>query len=75
MTHLYAVVDSDAAQSKIGSALLASGWDARGRSGRSAGASSASAWPTSPTRRSSTRPPAPPGMELLSVSTSRCERA
>ena len=73
VTHLYAVLDSDAAQSKIGSALLASGWAevdlgafCKGQFGVRL-ADVADPTIVDP-------PPAPPGMELLSVSTSRCER-
>jgi hypothetical protein len=72
VTHLYAVLDYDRASSQIGTGLRADGWDARGAGGFCRGQFgvrlSDVADPTI------TDPPAPPpGMELLSVSTSRCE--
>ncbi|WP_456785937.1 hypothetical protein [Cellulomonas sp. P5_C5] len=72
VTHLYAVVDSAAAQAKVGSGMLAGGWDAvepgtfcRDQFGvrLSDVADPSIEDPPSP----------PPGMELLSVSTGRCE--
>ena len=73
MTHLYAVLDSDAAQSQIGTGLLADGWDALGDGSfcrDQFGVRLADV--ADPTIVDP--PAAPPGMELLSVSTSRCDR-
>jgi hypothetical protein len=74
VTHLYAVVDSSTAQAKLGSALVADGWDSVGPGSfcrdqfgvRLSGVADPTM--TAP-------PPPPPGMELLSVVTSRCEGA
>ena len=73
VTHLYAVVDFETAKSAIGTELLTRGWDALGDGsfcqGQFGVRLAAVADPTI------VDPPAPPpGMDLLSVSTSRCER-
>jgi hypothetical protein len=73
VTHLYAVIDFEIARNQVGAALLADGWDLLGAGGFCRDLFGVRlddvADPTI------TEPPAPPpGMELLSVSTSRCER-
>ena len=73
VTHLYAVLDYESAKSQIGTELLAGGWDALGDGSFCRGqfgvrlADVADPTIVAP-------PAAPPGMELLSVTTGRCER-
>jgi hypothetical protein len=73
VTHLYAVLDYTTARSKVGTALLTSGWDALDPSTYCQGRFGVRLADTADP--SMVDPPVPPpGMELLSVSTSECER-
>ena len=73
VTHLYAVVDFENAKSQVGTELLTRGWDALGDGSFCQGqfgvrlADVADPAIVDP-------PAAPPGMDLLSVSTGRCNR-
>ena len=73
VTHLYAVIDSGTARSQVGTELLASGWDTVG-----VGTFCRDQFGVRLTDVADPTivdpPAAPPGMELLNVSTSRCER-
>jgi hypothetical protein len=74
VTHLYAVLDYESAKSQIGTGLLADGWDALGDGSFCRGEFGVRlADVADPTIANP--PEAPPGMELLSVTTGRCERA
>lgn len=71
VVHLYAVTDAGAAQAEVGAALVAEGWHARDAGGfcrDGFGVTFANA-----ADPSMVDPPAPPpGMELLSIRTTRC---
>lgn len=73
VSYLYAVVDSGTARADVGTELLARGWEALGDGAYCRDQFGVRMTDTAdPTIAD---PPAPPpGMELLSVATSRCER-
>ena len=74
VTHLYAVIDFDGASSQVGDGLMAAGWDALGDGSYCNDQFGVRL--TDVADPTIADPPAPPpGMDLLSVSTSRCERS
>ncbi|MEZ0447026.1 hypothetical protein [Cellulomonas sp. ICMP 17802] len=72
VTHLYAVADAGEAQAEVGDGLVAAGWRAQDGGGFCRDGFGVT-FANEPDPSIVDPPAAPPGMELLSVETSRCD--